>query len=393
MERTGRIAMIRKSYNVTSKKLVQHLISEGPDLEDVSAADEDVFSSKKDTSVFAWLYVHRIMLFLCSVVVMLIVWHRWSQQAAVGVADAHSHWHQHLFSDSLFDSHRQAPLLRTTSSILPVDLAATTSRPVGISPPTAAVRSAVTAPPTIPFAGCLTDIPFPDRRKHIVPPPPGNVTIVCCNTTAGVLNIEVHPTWAPIGAARFLELVRDDFFRTRVPLFRALRGFLIQFGLAGDPEVHRRYHAKGNLQDDPTWLPLGPRGRSLGGITRYQKGYLGYAGAGKNSRGTQLIVALANNKFLGGGCPWEVPWGQVFGEESLATLDRIFTGYGEKVSQGKIMNRGIAYVEEEFPRVDVITDCRVVREDVAWRWRPAANNTNAAVDIRQFHVSDKAPDA
>eukprot|EP01033_Poteriospumella_lacustris_P011013 gene11013-7835_t len=368
--------MIRKSYNLTSKKLVQHLISEGPDLEDVSATDEDVFSSKKDASIFAWL-----------------------QQATVGVADSHSHWHHHLFSDSLFDSHRQAPLLRSASSVLPVDLASTTARPVGNSPPSgapvgnAAAAAAAAAQPTIPFAGCLTEIPFPDRRKHIVPPPPGNVTIVCCNTTAGVLNIEVHPTWAPIGAGRFLEMVRDDFFRTRVPLFRALRGFLIQFGLAGDPEVHKRYHAKGNLQDDPTWLPLGPRGRSVGGITRYQKGYLGYAGAGKNSRGTQLIVALANNKFLGGGCPWEVPWGQVFGEESLATLDRIYTGYGEKVSQGKIMNRGIAYVEEEFPRVDVITDCRVVREDVAWRWRPAADNTNADVDIRQYRVGDKAPAA
>lgn len=380
--------MIRKSYDVTRKKHAQHLISEAPDLEDVSAADDDVFSPKKDLSILTWLYVHRIMLLLCCAVAMLIVWHRWTQQAAVAGSDLPSHWHHHLVSDSFFDSHRQIPLLRTAPLADPADVAVARAPTDGEPAP---LRNAAMALSTLPFDGCLTEIPYPDRRKHIVPPPPGNVTIVCCNTTAGVLNIEVHPSWAPVGAARFLDMVRDNFFQTKVPLFRALRGFLVQFGLAGDPEVHKRYHAKGNLQDDPTWLPLGPRGRSIAGITRYQKGYLGYAGAGKNSRGTQLIVALANNKFLGGGCPWEVPWGQVFGEESLATLDRIYTGYGEKVSQGKIMNRGIAYIEEEFPRVDVITDCRVVREDAPWRWQPAADNTNADVDIRTYQVSDKAP--
>jgi hypothetical protein len=49
------------------------------------------------------------------------------------------------------------------------------------------------------------------NRKHIVPPPAGAVTLVCCNTTKGALNIEVHPTWAPIGAERFLHMVSCFF--------------------------------------------------------------------------------------------------------------------------------------------------------------------------------------
>lgn len=80
----------------------------------------------------------------------------------------------------------------------------------------------------------------------------------------------------------------------------------MQFGLAGDPQVQTRYHRMGNLVDDPPWLPLGPPGREINGIKRYQKGYLGYAGAGKNSRGTQLILAFQPNIYLGGGSPWEV---------------------------------------------------------------------------------------
>ena len=58
--------------------------------------------------------------------------------------------------------------------------------------------------------------------------------------------------------------------------------------------------------DDPSWLPLGPSNRERDGVKRYQPGYLAYAGAGKNSRGTQLIVAFNENAYLGGGSPWEV---------------------------------------------------------------------------------------
>jgi hypothetical protein len=56
------------------------------------------------------------------------------------------------------------------------------------------------------------------------------------------------------------------------------------------------------------------------GTARFQKGYLAYAGAGKNSRGTQLIMSFQDNLFLGGGSPWEVPFAQVFGASSFETL-------------------------------------------------------------------------
>jgi hypothetical protein len=111
--------------------------------------------------------------------------------------------------------------------------------------------------PEIPWSGCEYSLPNPDDRKHIVPPPKGPVTIVCCNTTKGPLSIEVHPNWAPNGANRFLFMVKDNFFSTNIALFRALKGFLVQFGLSGDPKVQHRYHTYGNLPDDPSWLPLG----------------------------------------------------------------------------------------------------------------------------------------
>jgi len=51
-------------------------------------------------------------------------------------------------------------------------------------------------------------------------------------------------------------------------------------------------------------------------------------------------------------------------------LAEVYTGYGEKVSQGKIMNRGIEYLEEEFPLLDYITECAVTAEGLPWEYTP-----------------------
>jgi cyclophilin family peptidyl-prolyl cis-trans isomerase len=97
-------------------------------------------------------------------------------------------------------------------------------------------------------------------------------------------------------------------------------------------------------------------------VKRFSKGFLAYAGSGKNSRSNQLIVALQNNEGLGGGSPWEVPWGEVVGDESFATLDKIYTGYGEKgPSQGRLSREGSSKaIFEEFPNLDYILSCEVI---------------------------------
>jgi peptidyl-prolyl cis-trans isomerase A (cyclophilin A) len=226
---------------------------------------------------------------------------------------------------------------------------------------------------------CFKSIDEINYEHHIVPPPPGPVTLVCCMTTKGPLNMAIHKSWAPVGAANFLNMIKFGFFDQKVALFRALKGFLVQFGLAGVPSEQVRYErdmldGKGNLPDDPQWLPPGPPGRIIAGVERFRKGYISYAGAGKNSRGTQLIIAFGNNRYLGGGSPWEVPIGAVIGDLSMKVLDSIYTGYGEKISQGKIRNRGVSYLQEEFPLVDYILGCNVTAEDVPWTWRNASLN-------------------
>ncbi len=84
---------------------------------------------------------------------------------------------------------------------------------------------------------CLSTITSANYGTHMVTPPAGSVTLVCCVTTKGVFNIAVHPTWAPIGAANFLNMVTTEFFSTKIALFRALKGFIIQFGLSSVREM------------------------------------------------------------------------------------------------------------------------------------------------------------
>ena len=43
-----------------------------------------------------------------------------------------------------------------------------------------------------------------------------------------------------------------------------------------------------------------------------------------------------------------------------------FLNLGEKVSQGKIRNKGLKYLETEFPNLDYITSCDLIEENIPW---------------------------
>jgi cyclophilin family peptidyl-prolyl cis-trans isomerase len=206
--------------------------------------------------------------------------------------------------------------------------------------------------------------PVASAERHMVTPPAGGkITLVCCQTTVGPWSIAIHHKWAPLGAQRFLDMVEADHFNNQnVPFMRCVHDWLCQFGLAG--QVSRQFEA--TLRDDPNWLPEGPthRENSLG-VKRFSRGYMAFAGsdsAADGSRNAQLIVALTDNGPLGGGSPWEVPWGELVGAHSFETLSKIYTGYGENgPDQSMLWNAGVLpKVVEEYPLMDWIQSCHVV---------------------------------
>src|SRR5688572_1929945 len=62
------------------------------------------------------------------------------------------------------------------------------------------------------------------------------VTRVAFTTTAGNFVVEVHRDWSPNGVDHFLDLVDMQFYDD-CGFFRVVPGFVVQFGMSGDPTV------------------------------------------------------------------------------------------------------------------------------------------------------------
>jgi peptidyl-prolyl cis-trans isomerase A (cyclophilin A) len=145
----------------------------------------------------------------------------------------------------------------------------------------------------------------------------------------------VHRDWAPIGADHFYELVKSGYF-DGCRFFRVVPGFVVQFGLAADPAVTRKWKAP-SLRDDP--------------VKQHNvRGTLVYATAGPNTRTTQLFINLGDNSRLD--ADGFAPFGVV--TKGMGAVDAIFPGYGEAPQQPLIESQGNAYLEPKFPKLDYI---------------------------------------
>src|SRR5436309_1545871 len=56
------------------------------------------------------------------------------------------------------------------------------------------------------------------------------------DTSKGVFVVQVNRDWAPNGADRFYNLVKNGFF-DNARFFRVISGFMVQFGINGDPTL------------------------------------------------------------------------------------------------------------------------------------------------------------
>jgi peptidyl-prolyl cis-trans isomerase A (cyclophilin A) len=179
------------------------------------------------------------------------------------------------------------------------------------------------------------------------PAPAPEVYKVKFDTTKGDVVIEVRRSWAPHGADRFYELVKSGYF-TDVAFFRAISGFMVQFGIHGDPAMNAKWH-NANIPDDPA------AGQSN------HRGYVTFATAGPNTRTTQIFINYGGNERLDG--MGFTPFGQVV--DGMAVVDSFYQGYGEGApmgggpDQGRIQNEGNAYLKASFPKLDYIKSAKV----------------------------------
>jgi peptidyl-prolyl cis-trans isomerase A (cyclophilin A) len=161
------------------------------------------------------------------------------------------------------------------------------------------------------------------------------------DTSKGAFEIQVHRDWAPAGADRFYNLVKNGFFdNTR--FFRVVSGFMVQFGLNGDPSVSAQWR-QARIRDDQV-----KQSNTRGMVT--------FATAGPNTRTTQVFINFGDNNRLDG--MGFAPFGQVV--SGMNVVDALYSGYGEGApggsgpEQGRIQQEGNAYLTKDFAKLDYI---------------------------------------
>lgn len=199
-----------------------------------------------------------------------------------------------------------------------------------------------------------TDTTQPSTSTQAVAPPAGapvprapDVFRVRFETSKGPFVVEARRSWSPHGVDRFHQLVTAGFYDNN-RFFRVVPGFIVQFGMHGDPEVNRSWDAL-TIPDDPV-------------VQQNRRGTVTFAKPGvPNSRTTHLFVNYADNLSLD-----EMgfsPIGTVI--EGMGVVDSIYAGYGENPGQPQIEAEGNAYLERDFPNLDFIRTARILPQATA----------------------------
>ncbi len=162
-------------------------------------------------------------------------------------------------------------------------------------------------------------------------------------TSKGPFAIEVTRALAPLGADRFYELVTIGYYAGN-RFFRMVPGFVVQFGIHGDPAVNAKW-AQSPLPDEP--------------LRRSNtKGTVAFTTADENSRSVQLYVNMADNAAKLDRQRLFAPIGVVV--EGFDVLERLNSEYGEDPVQSRIMSQGNRYLDRWFPALDSIVSVTVV---------------------------------
>ena len=168
------------------------------------------------------------------------------------------------------------------------------------------------------------------------------------DTSKGAFVVQVTRAWAPQGADRFYNLVKSGFY-DNVRFFRVISGFMVQFGINGDPAVMANWR-NAPLKDDPV-------------VQSNKRGFITYAMAGPNTRTSQVFINFGDNSRLDG--DGFSPFGQVV--SGMNVVEALNAEYGEGAPRGRgpdqsrLQREGNAYLAKEYPRMDFVKKATIER--------------------------------
>jgi peptidyl-prolyl cis-trans isomerase A (cyclophilin A) len=161
------------------------------------------------------------------------------------------------------------------------------------------------------------------------------------DTSKGVFVIDVRRESAPAGADRFYNLVKNGFYDEN-RFFRVISGFMVQFGINGNPQVSTPWR-NAQIKDDPV-------------KQSNKRGFITFATSGPNSRTTQVFINFGDNSRLDG--MGFASFGQV--SSGMNVVDQLYADYGEGApsgrgpNQGRMQGEGNAYLTRDFPNLDFV---------------------------------------
>ncbi len=176
-------------------------------------------------------------------------------------------------------------------------------------------------------------------------------------TTRGDFTMTVTRAWAPMGADRFYNLVKHHFYDNLV-VFRAVTGFVVQFGISSYPPVSAAWR-DANIKDDPV-------------MQSNKRGYVTYAKTqAPNSRSTQIFISFKDNSFLDR--QGFAPFAMVDGE-GMKVVEMLYDQYGDQPTgeQDQIEKGGKAYLAGKYPKLDVIKHATLAGAATPAPAKPAA---------------------
>ncbi len=138
-------------------------------------------------------------------------------------------------------------------------------------------------------------------------------------TTKGKFEVRVHKAWSPLAADRLYQLVKHKYFDYAI-FYRVTEDFVAQFGSSN--RLLKEQWMADPIPDEPV-------------IQANKRGMMSFGRAGKDNRGSDLFINLADNpkldtiEYLGvRGYP---PLGEVI--SGMDIVDKLYDIYGEDLMQ------------------------------------------------------------
>jgi len=169
------------------------------------------------------------------------------------------------------------------------------------------------------------------------------------DTSAGEFVIDVTRAWAPLGADRFYNLVKNGFYND-ARFYRVIAGFMAQIGINGDPAIQAAWRGA-SIKDDPV-------------VQSNKRGFVAFAMGGVDTRTTQFFISYRDNSTL------DAQGFAAFGEVTtgMDVVDKLNSEYGDSASRGgkgpeqpMIQSQGNVYLKRDFPKLDYVKTATIVK--------------------------------